>query len=112
MKIKRLFMKCVIYVELLQNTDLNRYKKSVLSSNEAYNLEAEDAKNLTEMLNFKYTRPDGSKHSLLTEKEYTHLSVKHGNLTWSEIQEMRKHPAGTRKILDKIKFHSHYETFL
>ena len=92
------------YVELLQNTDLNRYKKSVIKSNEAYNLEAEDAQNLTEMLNFNYTRPDGSTHSLLTDKEYAHLSVKHGNLTWSEIQEMRKHPAGTRKILDKIKF--------
>tara|TARA_B100000674_G_C37951382_1_gene967448 strand:+ start:25 stop:1188 length:1164 start_codon:yes stop_codon:yes gene_type:complete len=92
------------YVELLQNIDLSRYKKSVIKSNEAYNLEDEDAQNLTEMLNFNYTRPDGSNHKLLTDKEYAHLSVKHGNLTWSEIQEMRKHPAGTRKILDKIKF--------
>ena len=92
------------YVELLQNINLTHYKKSIISSNEAYNLEATDAQNLKEMLSFRYTRPDGTEHYLLSEEEYEHLSIKHGNLTWSEIQEMRKHPAGTRKILDKIKF--------
>ncbi len=92
------------YVELLKNIDLSRYKKSVMSSNEAYNLDPEDAKNLCEMLDYEFTRPNGSKYNLLTREEYSHLSIKHGNLTWSEIQEMRKHPAGTRKILDKIKF--------
>lgn len=92
------------YVELLQNVDLNHYKQTVVNSNTAYNLDDVDAQNLREMLDFQFTCPDNLQHCLLTEEEYEHLSIKHGNLTWSEIQEMRRHPAGTRKILDKIKF--------
>ena len=92
------------YVELLQNVDLNNYRQTVVNSNTAYNLDDVDAQNLREMLDFQFTCPDNLQHCLLTEEEYEHLSIKHGNLTWSEIQEMRRHPAGTRKILDKIKF--------
>ena len=50
------------YVELLQNTNLEHYKKSIISSNEAYNLDATDAQNLKEMLTYQYTHPNGTKH--------------------------------------------------
>lgn len=91
-------------VEVLENTDLKGYKEVVLRSNAAYNLAREDAQLLQEMLEYKFIRPDGSQCTLLNQNEFDHLSIKHGNLIWDEIQEMRKHPAGTRKILDKIKF--------
>lgn len=91
-------------VEVLEDENLSKFKDLVVRCNEAYNLDPEDAESLKTMLDYNFQRPDGSNNALLKQEEYDHLSIKHGNLIWDEIQEMRKHPTGTRKILDKIKF--------
>lgn len=91
-------------VEVIHSVNLTRFKDLVTRCNQAYNLDSEDAKSLNVMLEYKFQRPDGTEQTLLNQKEFDHLSIKHGNLVWDEIQEMRKHPAGTRKILDKINF--------
>ncbi|MBW7874523.1 MAG: GAF domain-containing protein [Candidatus Cloacimonetes bacterium] len=90
--------------EVLWNRDLSSLKECVIRANSAYNLDPQDSLMLLEMSQTVLTNHRQVSTFLLSPSEYESLSVKHGNLTWGEVQEMRKHPAGSLKILSKIHF--------
>jgi len=92
------------YIQLKHDVEVESAKKCVQRANSAYNLAEEDAKLLEEIAGQVYTKSDGEEVPWISPAEFEYLSVKHGNLTWNEVEEMRKHPEGTRKILGKIKF--------
>ncbi len=92
------------YAELLLNQDLSRARTSIIRSNQAYNLLPEDKAILEELHQTQITNHRDEVIHLLNDSEFEALSLAHGNLTFSEVQEMRKHPAGSLKILSKIQF--------
>jgi len=92
------------FIALKDQISLETERECILRSNEAYNLSEDDFRTLSVLSSRTFVDPRGQTQSVLSEHEFENLSIRHGNLTESEIQEMRKHPAGTYKILSKIRF--------
>jgi HD-GYP domain-containing protein (c-di-GMP phosphodiesterase class II) len=64
----------------------------------------EEYKRLREIAERSYHDLNGELRYFLTSDEYKNLNVKRGNLTFDEIQEIRKHVEYTLGILRKIPF--------
>ncbi|PCJ17435.1 MAG: hypothetical protein COB02_13505 [Candidatus Cloacimonadota bacterium] len=92
-----------LLIQYKDKISLEKEIETIVRSCTSYNLSEEDFQHLGKIKDQTYIDTNGSTHNLLNEYEYTCLSVKHGNLTWDEIKEMRKHAEGTAKILKKIK---------
>ena len=88
----------------LEGTELEEERTCILRSNEAYNLEENDFAMLSKLKVKTFEDIRGQTKTYINEHEYESLSLQHGNLTQSEIEEMRKHPLETYRILSKINF--------
>ncbi len=64
-------------------------------------------KHLEEIHQREYTDLDGQKRTYLTDSEFENLSIRRGNLTKGEIEEIRSHVIHTENIVDKIPFTRH-----
>ncbi|MBT3786511.1 HD domain-containing protein [bacterium] len=94
------------FIALKEGISMDRDRECVMRSNAAYNLPQEDFQLLEIIRQKNYEDLRGEEKPYLSESEFDCLSISHGNLTPSEIQEMRRHPYGTYKILSKIQFSS------
>jgi|GEM_PF-946335 len=94
------------FICLREAIDMEKERECVLRANRAYNLLEEDLRLLTALRERTFEDIRGERKPFLSDHEYEALSLSHGNLTESEVQEMRKHPLETYKILSKIHFSS------
>ena len=92
------------FISLKYGTELDAERACLVRSNEAYNLAEEDFQLLGQLKARSFEDLRGHTKPYITNQEYEALSLKHGNLTESEVEEMRKHPLETYKILSKINF--------
>lgn len=67
-------------------------------------LDEEDERFLEDLKNRTYQGPDGRRRTWLTEEEYTHLSVKRGNLTDRERDMIEHHARASFEILREIEW--------
>jgi len=70
-------------------------------------LKDSDISRLEEIYNKKYIDLEGEKRNYLTEFEFENLSVKKGNLTKNEIEEIQSHVTHTENIVNNIPFTGH-----
>ncbi|MBW2334722.1 MAG: GAF domain-containing protein [Deltaproteobacteria bacterium] len=70
-------------------------------------LEDLDINHLEEIYEKKYVDLEGEKRNYLTDFEFENLSVKKGNLTKNEIEEIQSHVTHTEKIVNNIPFTGH-----
>ena len=70
-------------------------------------LEDSDIHQLEEIYNKKYVDLKGKKGNYLANFEFENLSVKKGNLTKDEIEEIQSHVTHTEKIVNNIPFTGH-----
>jgi len=66
-----------------------------------------DINQLEEISKKKYVDLEGEKRNYLTEFEFENLSVKKGNLTKNEIEEIQSHVTHTENIVNNIPFTGH-----
>ena len=66
-----------------------------------------DINQLEEISKKKYIDLEGEKRNYLTEFEFENLSVKKGNLTKNEIEEIQSHVTHTENIVNNIPFTGH-----
>lgn len=64
-------------------------------------------KKLEEIHQKKYLDFEGQKRNYLTDFEFENLSVRKGNLTKEEIEEIRSHVIHTENIVNKVPFTKH-----
>ena len=75
--------------------------------NECNLLKDSDINHLEEIYVKKYVNLEGEKRNYLTDFEFENLSVKKGNLTKSEIEEIQSHVTHTENIVNNIPFTGH-----
>jgi HD-GYP domain-containing protein (c-di-GMP phosphodiesterase class II) len=61
-------------------------------------------KRLEEIYKKKYLNFEGQRRSYLTDLEFENLSVRKGNLTKADVEEIQSHVIHTENIVDKIPF--------
>ena len=71
-------------------------------------LSAEDVAQVEAVAQRRYTAPDGTQTSLLTDGELRCLQIRQGTLTEEEIEIMRSHVVMTDRILSKVRFSPKY----
>lgn len=67
-------------------------------------LDEPELKRLKETSKKKYLDFEGQKRGYLTDFEFENLSVRKGNLTMGEVEEIQSHVIHTENIVDKIPF--------
>ena len=67
-------------------------------------LDEPELKRLKEASKKKYLDFEGQKRGYLTDFEFENLSVRKGNLTMGEVEEIQSHVIHTENIVDKIPF--------
>ena len=70
-------------------------------------LKDSDINHLEEIYEKKYVDLEGEKRNYLTDFEFENLSVKKGNLTKNEIEEIQSHVTHTENIVNNIPFTGH-----
>jgi HD-GYP domain-containing protein (c-di-GMP phosphodiesterase class II) len=92
------------FFQLKTERNCDAFHECIDRANQSYMLKDEDFSTLEELSRLKFENLHGKKLPLLKPEEFEQLSIRRGNLTLSEVEEMKKHPEGTGKILGKIPF--------
>ncbi|MCD8553059.1 HD family phosphohydrolase [Seleniivibrio sp.] len=82
--------------------ELDTLLEKVFMANIPTVLDEDTGAGLDKCLNYIFEDIDGNKHQLLTEKEYTYLSIKRGSLTAAERDIIESHVKHTYEFLSKI----------
>jgi len=95
--------------KLSRNTELKLKKidkdmEFILRLNKQGFLNDEDEVRLKKIYRKNYRDLEGTKKPYLTDYEFRNLSIKHGNLTAEEYQEIQSHVAYTLNIIKNIPF--------
>lgn len=82
--------------------ELNTLLEKVYMANIPTVLDADTSEGLDRCLHYFFEDTEGHTHQLLTEKEYSYLSIKRGSLTESERDVIMSHVLHTYEFLKKI----------
>ena len=110
----------MLRIEALQNPDrteeiaamreqLDEAEQCIFSANTAGFLDNAAIEQLSKAAHLLCTAADGSMHPLLTEDEYSAITVQRGTLTPEERKIIESHVTYTGKLLSKVEFRGDYK---